>query len=103
MSRSQVAGCAYPCFIPRIEQMETTMNTVLSRRRFVQGLGLGFGYGGVALACGLPASRVRAEQLAKQYTLTGNAIDLAIGATPHTFISRARPPVHVNRSLPAAM
>ena len=73
----------------------------LSRRHFVQGLGLGVGYGGVALACGLPASRVRAQQLTTQYALTGNTIDLTIGATPVNFTGRGRPAITVNQSLPA--
>jgi CopA family copper-resistance protein len=73
------------------------MQTSLSRRRFVQGLGLG----GVALAAGLPATRVRAQQLTTQYSLAGNAVDLTIGTQAVNFTGRARPAITVNQSLPA--
>lgn len=77
------------------------MNTVFSRRRFVQGLGIG----GIALASGLPAQRLRAQtltqQLFRQNMLTGSAIDLTIGTRAVNFTGRERPAVTVNRSLPA--
>ncbi|MET0378544.1 MAG: copper resistance system multicopper oxidase [Spongiibacteraceae bacterium] len=73
------------------------MNAFISRRRFVQGLGIG----GVTLASGLPATKVHARVLDSQYTLHGRDHALRIDTLPVNFTGRTRPAVAVNGSLPA--
>jgi CopA family copper-resistance protein len=77
--------------------MNSDMHTVFSRRRFVQGLGIG----GVALASGVPAARARAQTLESQYTLRGRDVALRIDTLPVNFTGKTRPAVAVNGSVPA--
>ncbi len=70
----------------------------LTRRRFVQGLGLG----GLAAGSGLLARPARASTTPYEVpTLRGTYLDLSIGATRVNFTGRPRPAITVNGSLPA--
>jgi len=73
------------------------MDVGFSRRRFVQGLGVG----GVVLASGLPAAKARAQSFTTQYSITGQQFDLRINMLPVNFTGRTRPAIAVNNSLPA--
>ncbi|MBD9370546.1 copper resistance system multicopper oxidase [Xanthomonas sp. XNM01] len=69
-----------------------------TRRRFVQGLGLG----GLAAGSGLLAAPARAAATPHAVpTLRGTEFDLAVGAMRVNFTGRPRPAVTINGSLPA--
>jgi CopA family copper-resistance protein len=74
--------------------------SLLSRRRFVQGLALG----GATMALGLPrAFGAMPTNSGGLTTLSGTDFDLVIGETPVNFTGRVRPGVTVNGSIPAPL
>ncbi|MBY4677585.1 copper resistance system multicopper oxidase [Marinobacterium arenosum] len=74
-------------------------NINLNRRQFVQGLALG----GVVAGLGVPGGKLLAAPAANQQPplLSGNRIDLTIGAQRVDFTGRSRFATTVNNSLPA--
>ena len=74
-----------------------TIPLSLSRRRFVEGVTLT----GVGATGGLFGFMGRAAAVEAQKTLTGNQLDLTIGAVPINITGRARTATAVNGSVPA--
>jgi CopA family copper-resistance protein len=73
--------------------------SLLSRRRFVQGLALG----GATLALGMPRGFGASRPAGGLTTLSGTDFDLVVSQTPVDFTGRVRPGVTVNGSLPAPL